>query len=480
MKKFLLATVSMVALTTATRAADMASKAPGLAPAFVANWTGGYAGLQGGILRRDTSLEFSPNSGTDTATAGTAGNKTGGAFGGLLGYNWQQGRFVYGLEADWNWMSAKTTHFRPNFRSNSYDIDWLATARGRAGLAIDSTLFYLTGGMAFTRVKDNFGFLNGDSSVVSFTQDKTKVGWVVGAGVEHMFAPHWTARAEFRYVDLGTSDAACTPGLVPCNAFFPERAEFKNSVTMGLVGVNYTFGDNSSPGWGQARAYAPPPAPTWVGAYLGIQGGIARREASLADPDGFLREVPALVNQRKTGGTAGGLLGYNWQQGSFIYGAEGDWNWIGAKANRFESAFNGNNNTDLSTSFDVNWLATLRGRAGLALDSTLLYVTGGVALGHIKNRVELISLNTGVPDGAVASFSQNQTKVGWTAGVGAEHMLSQHWTARAEFRYVDLGKKEAPCTVTGAADFNGCVGIGYRGDFSNKLMLGLVGLAYKF
>jgi len=62
-------------------------------------------------------------------------------------------------------------------------------------------------------------------------------------------------------------------------------------------------------------------------------------------------------------------------------------------------------------------------------------------------------------------------------------MLSQHWTARAEFRYVDLGKSEVACTSTGAPagqDFQSCISNSYRGDFSNTLKLGLVGLAYKF
>ncbi len=57
-------------------------------------------------------------------------------------------------------------------------------------------------------------------------------------------------------------------------------------------------------------------------------------------------------------------------------------------------------------------------------------------------------------------------------------MLSQHWIARAEFRYVDLGKTTIACSS--ASDFGGCVSEGYRGEFSNTLKLGLVGLNYKF
>jgi opacity protein-like surface antigen len=57
-------------------------------------------------------------------------------------------------------------------------------------------------------------------------------------------------------------------------------------------------------------------------------------------------------------------------------------------------------------------------------------------------------------------------------------MFSPHWTARAELRYVDLGKTNVACVS--ATNFNQCVAAAYRGDFSNTLKLGLVGLAYKF
>lgn len=223
------------------------------------------------------------------------------------------------------------------------------------------------------------------------------------------------------------------------------------------------------------RMYSPVPVATWVGGYVGVQGGLVQRDTSFVD-GGFFTGANSTtrIDERKTGAAVGGLLGYNWQQGSFVYGVEGDWNWTSAKTSQFTPTLNGNINEDLST----NWLATLRGRVGLAFDSTLLYVTGGAAFGHAQNSVELVG--TGGAAGRVASFTQNQTRVGWSAGAGVEHMLTQHWTVRAEFRYADLGKTSVACAVTGGADFNNCVKLGYRGEFSNTLMLGLVGLAYKF
>jgi outer membrane immunogenic protein len=330
-------------------------------------------------------------------------------------------------------------------------------------------LFYLTGGAAFGHIKNAFTFFLGDAVAFSITQNEMKAGWTVGAGVEHMFAPNWTARAEWRYVDLGKSGVTCMPGTLSC-ADSPSGA-FSNALMLGLIGVNYKFGADHTPYGSTARAQVPLSGPVWAGGYIGIQGGIAGHEAFFNDSDGFTVDG-SLFDQKKTGATGGGLLGYNLQHGTFVYGIEGDWSWTGARTARdFVVNFG---RASASSSFDVDWLATLRGRAGLAFDSTLVYVTGGVAFGHVKDSFEVKNAtSTGL-----ASFTQNKTQVGWTAGVGVEHMFSRHWTARAEFRYVDLGKTDVACAS--ATNFNQCVAGGYRGDFSNTLKLGLVGLAYKF
>src|SRR5262245_40921548 len=468
MKRFLLATVSIAALTSVARAADMPAKAPIYAPAPVADWTGVYLGIQGGAVRRDALAELG------LFGFELDGSKTGGTAGAVLGYNWQHGSFVYGLEGDWSWIGAKSSHLANlGQTSTSFDVNSLSTIRGRAGLALDSTLFYLTGGAAFGHVKNAFAFLVADAVAFSITQNEMKAGWTVGAGVEHMFAPNWTARAEWRYVDLGKTGVACAPGTFSCSE--APRGEFNNALMLGLIGVNYKFGGSHAQYGSIGRAHVPLSVPIWAGAYLSVQGGIAGHDAFFNDSDAFFSSNTSLYEREKTGGTVGGLLGYNWQHGSFVYGVEGDWSWIGAKTSQFLPDINGGG-ANFTSSFDVNWLATMRGRAGLAFDSALLYVTGGAALGHRNNAANLIG--SGLNSGFGASFEQKQTKVGWTAGVGVEYMFSRHWTARAEFRYVDLGKTNVACVS--ATNFNQCVLNGYRGDFSNTLKLGLVGLAYKF
>jgi outer membrane immunogenic protein len=231
---------------------------------------------------------------------------------------------------------------------------------------------------------------------------------------------------------------------------------------------------------------APMQEASWAGFYVGVQGGVVQHEASFNDMDDFMFGTgrPSTLATSKTGGLAGGYAGYNLQDRSFVYGVEADTSWVGAKAvSRLTNPqFN---NFALQQSHDISWLATFRGRAGLSFDSTLVYLTGGLAVAGAKesfNRFNGVNCNGCffLPTGAlVDGFSLNHTQVGWTAGVGFEHMLDRHWTVRGEARYVALGRSSTTCTGVASAD---CFSSGNakRGEFSNTLMTGTVGVGYKF
>jgi outer membrane immunogenic protein len=241
MKKYFLATVSVLALSNTGHASDLPAKVSPYAPVAVPTWTGPYLGIVGGVARHDASFK---DLGCAFDCGTFDGNKTGGALGALLGYNWQTGNFVYGLEGDWIWTGVKTAPQNGVFdfhANSSFDARWIATVRGRAGLALDATLIYFTGGVAFGQVNNDYTVINDSAGNIfaRFIQNRTKVGWTAGIGVEHMFGPHWTARAEFRYVDLGTKGVSCTEGItVLCGTY---RGEFSNTLVMGLVGLNYKF-----------------------------------------------------------------------------------------------------------------------------------------------------------------------------------------------------------------------------------------------
>lgn len=260
MKKLLLASVSAVALASGANAADMAIKAAPVVPP-VPYWQGFYLGVEGGAVRHDAS--FNDLSGGFSGSPATfATSKSGGIFGGYAGYNWQSRSFVYGVEADISWLGVKATEtwgaiFAGSTRfEQSQEVSWLSTFRGRAGIDYESTLFFLTGGLAVAQVKNSFnGFcglnpcagVGAGAFVGGFSQDTTRVGWTVGAGFEHMFDSHWTLRGEFRYVDLGRSIGQCHDAGVGggfCAAFGTGgsyRGEFSNALMIGTVGVGYKF-----------------------------------------------------------------------------------------------------------------------------------------------------------------------------------------------------------------------------------------------
>lgn len=247
MKKILLATVSVIALACSARAADMPVKARPL-PAPVASWAGPYIGIQGGYVSHEGEFldenGFLVGASFDDGSRRAVYDKTkGGAIGGgHLGYNWQANRWVFGIEGDISALSArgKTGNLDPSFTNSfvTFDVKWLATVRARLGLLIsDTTLFYLTGGVAFADVRNNASLT---VFSINMIEDRVKTGWTVGGGIEHMLARNWTVRAEGRYVDLGSKSVKCSPPS-DTNCNFTYRGEFSNTLLMGLVGVSLKF-----------------------------------------------------------------------------------------------------------------------------------------------------------------------------------------------------------------------------------------------
>ncbi len=192
MKKLLLASAGIIAFGVASAtAADIPRRQamPARAPIYVTqayNWTGPYVGLYGGggWGRSD----FSP-----ALTTGSF-DLSGGVAGGTLGYNYQVGQAVFGIEGDVGWSnirgSAPCGGTSCETRNN-----WLGTARGRLGYAADRFMPYVTGGAAFGDIKTS---VTGVGSA-----NDTKVGWTLGGGIEAALVGPWTAKIEYLYVDLG-------------------------------------------------------------------------------------------------------------------------------------------------------------------------------------------------------------------------------------------------------------------------------------
>ena len=142
---------------------------------------------------------------------------------------------------------------------------------------------------------------------------------------------------------------------------------------------------------------------SWVGPYLGVNLGYewAGATHTSADPNGF----------------AGGIQGgYNWQIGQFVLGFETD-----LQASAADDTF-------ANWKFYNPWFGTLRGRGGYAMNNVLLYATLGMAYGGGKVQM--------------GGFSDTNTHLGWTAGAGIEVGLTQNWSAKAEYLYVDLADQQ--------------------------------------
>jgi outer membrane immunogenic protein len=242
-RTLLLATTGVVALIGSTFAADMAVRAPAPLPppsAPLYNWTGFYAGLNAGyhwgrkcvdtvttnlfLLRGFEGLDSAIGSlGTGSACPDDNGFIGGGQF----GYNWQFTNWVIGFETDIQGASNNNNQDTITNKetisgfslvpvsstgtiTSEKDLKWLGTVRGRLGfLAAPSFLVYGTGGLAYgkveatTTVGEVLGFSNVAPFGASGSFSDKRTGWTVGGGVEWMFAPNWSVKAEYLYYNLG-------------------------------------------------------------------------------------------------------------------------------------------------------------------------------------------------------------------------------------------------------------------------------------
>jgi outer membrane immunogenic protein len=214
MKNLLLASVGLLALGVASAsAADIQRRAvmPTKAVEYVSpiyNWTGAYVGIQGGGGWGRSDYSFGSNA-----------RLNGGLIGGTLGYNWQNGPLVYGLETDLAFANISGSTGCGIGFSCSTRNNWLGTTRVRVGYAMDRWMPYVTGGFAYGGIK---------TSVAGADRSDTKGGWTVGAGIEAAIAGPWTAKVEYLHVDLGSADAA-----------FGTTANYRSDLVR--AGVNYRF-----------------------------------------------------------------------------------------------------------------------------------------------------------------------------------------------------------------------------------------------
>jgi outer membrane immunogenic protein len=175
----------------------------------------------------------------------------GGLVGGTIGYNWQfDTSFVVGIEGDLDWVDARNSTsvspivppFAPATTTGFRALDWLGTIRGRVGFTpAPPILIYLTGGLAvgehelgITAVGPTWG----PPLDASSTARPTSAGWTVGGGVEWKFAPQWSVKAEYLYVDLGDTNTTINYTYGPTSSL---TAHARDTYNIARIGLNYTF-----------------------------------------------------------------------------------------------------------------------------------------------------------------------------------------------------------------------------------------------
>jgi outer membrane immunogenic protein len=258
----------MAAPLSVASAADMPVKAPLPAPPPAYSWTGFYiggtAGAGWGSFDPQTSTVFSPvgyfalSSTTAITAAGTQSIKPMGFTGGFeAGYNMQVDHVVFGVEGDIESFRLKGSStsgpvLYPCCAPTSFIVsttastNWLATARGRLGVANDNLLFFVTGGAAFTDLKGNFAFSDTFATAAeSGAVSSTRTGWTAGGGFEAGLWGNWSIKGEYLYLNFGritansTNLTAFTPPIpFPANVF---THSIDLRAGLARVGLNYRF-----------------------------------------------------------------------------------------------------------------------------------------------------------------------------------------------------------------------------------------------
>jgi outer membrane immunogenic protein len=215
---------------------------------------------------------------------------------------------------------------------------------------------------------------------------------------------------------------------------------------------------------------APPVAYyNWSGCYIGGHGGWTRARSELINTKESTLFGDLLPGQgfrvSDSGGIAGGQIGCNFQSGPWVFGIEGQGSWLGAKTSFLNTVFG----PARDDNFEIksNWLASVAGRLGYALNNWLFYAKGGFAASGWRVSVsDVVGPNVG-------SGSDKHTHTGFVVGGGIEHGLTQNWILGVEYDYYRFSTESYQ--LAGSATGS------YAFDFKPRDVHAVVGrISYKF
>ncbi len=376
------------------------------------SWTGFYFGgfLGAGDVTHEVTTGLLPGLGYD----GLGGE---GIFGGLMGgYNHQiSNGFVLGIQGEFAFsgISSDLSLSVPDIGSGSAKLEeqYSAAVSGRIGwLSNPGTMLYLIGGYSYARYKaSGQAHIDIDDGVsLSMSRKESFHGYHVGAGMETRITPAISARVEYRYTDLGREDWG-TGDII--------RSE--PSSHTGRIGLVWNLGSELA---AQPAADLPPPASDWTGFYLGtyLGGGAATGRVTstvvAGSADGLGGE-----------GIHGGFMaGYNYQMnGPWVIGLQGEFGLTDITSDL--------NLGIITAEAGPTYTVSVSGRLGwLTGPDTMLYMLAGYTHARYKLKIN-------VPLGSI-SFKEGYD--GFHVGAGMETRLSEHLSARVEYRFTQYGKED--------------------------------------
>ena len=420
------------------------------------NWTGFYVGAH---IGNATSGSNWKDAGGAPVPVPFAGQFTGGGivFGAQAGYNYQVGRFIFGLEGEGSFADIDGgAQCASALAICDAKIKALGSLTGRLGYAASDFLLYGKAGGAWLYENLTMASNPGSGDAVTWQSKQFRPGLAFGAGVEYAFSPATSARLEYNYLAFGSD-------RVVLSSLSGDRLNIGLDQNIHLIkmGLNYKLTGaplRPSPQSSFAESSSATSAPQiWNGVYAGVHTGGGFGNSDWKSATGALGEVSSFEfpgSGTMDGMIAGGQIGFNRQFGSLVVGGEIDASWanLGGFSKCATGADGYGNFHNFTCRSGIDALGTFAGRLGWAHDNFLIYAKAGAAWAKENDLAENGDLG--------ASFRGRSVRWGYMLGSGVEYAFSPAWSGKVEYNVLNFGTKttELGSTFDGTSD----VGIGQR------------------